>query len=100
MDMDLEKLNKNRIPINDVFSSKKKEVEVAGWVHNSRDLSMVKFIILRDASGIIQITGIKGLYRDCPGYGCQGKNSRQCFCDDGKTNKGVYCLCERHIGCE
>ena len=64
MDMELEKLNKNRIPINDVFSSKKKEVEVAGWVHNSRDLSMVKFIILRDASGIIQITGIKGKTND------------------------------------
>src|SRR3989338_6158988 len=56
----LSELSKNRTLIADVFSSKEKEAEVAGWVHNSRDLSKVKFIILRDSSGMIQITGIKG----------------------------------------
>ena len=57
--MDLQKLNKNRILIKDVFSSKNKNVEVVGWVSNTRDLSKVKFIILRDISGIIQVTGIQ-----------------------------------------
>ena len=57
---DLKKFSKNRTLINDIFSSKKKEAEVAGWIHNSRDLSKVKFIVLRDFSGIIQVTGIKG----------------------------------------
>ncbi len=57
---DLSDFSKNRTLIADVFSSKKKEVEVAGWVHNSRDLSKIKFIVLRDSSGMIQITGVKG----------------------------------------
>ncbi|MBI2043567.1 aspartate--tRNA(Asn) ligase [Candidatus Pacearchaeota archaeon] len=59
-EFNLSDFNKKRILIDDVFKSKNKTVEVAGWVHNSRDLSKVKFIILRDFSGIIQITGIKG----------------------------------------
>jgi len=33
-----------------------KEVTVAGWVHRLRDLGKLKFIVLRDVSGIIQIT--------------------------------------------
>jgi aspartyl-tRNA synthetase len=48
-----------RILIKDLFSSKEKKIEIAGWVHNSRDLSKVKFLVLRDISGIIQVTGIK-----------------------------------------
>ena len=52
--------NKKRIFIEEAFKTKSKTVEVAGWVHNSRDLSKVKFIILRDFSGMIQVTGIKG----------------------------------------
>jgi len=58
--MNLKKLNKERIPIKEVFSSKKKSVEVVGWVNNSRDLSKVKFILLKDGSGTIQVTGVKG----------------------------------------
>lgn len=34
-----------------------KEVTVAGWVHEVRDLGKIKFILLRDRSGIVQITG-------------------------------------------
>ena len=30
--MDLQKLNKNRSSIKDVFDSKKKKIEIAGWV--------------------------------------------------------------------
>ncbi len=48
-----------RILIKELFSSKEKKIEIAGWVHNSRDLSKVKFLVLRDISGIIQVTGIK-----------------------------------------
>lgn len=49
-----------RMLIKDLFSSSKKNVEVAGWVNNSRDLSKVKFLLLRDISGVVQITGVKG----------------------------------------
>ena len=50
---------KNRILVRDAFKEKGK-VEVAGWVQLTRDLSKIKFILLRDVSGVIQITGIKG----------------------------------------
>ncbi|MCQ5363219.1 MAG: aspartate--tRNA(Asn) ligase [Candidatus Methanomethylicia archaeon] len=38
-----------------------KEVVVAGWVHRIRDLGNLKFIILRDREGLIQITLKKGV---------------------------------------
>jgi len=38
---------------------KEGEVELFGWVHETRDLSKVRFILLRDISGRIQICGIK-----------------------------------------
>ncbi len=43
-----------RILIRDAFKSK--EVSIAGWVEEFRDLNKIKFIILRDFSGTIQIT--------------------------------------------
>ena len=58
--MDLKKFNKKRIFIGDIFNKKHKHVEIAGWVNNTRDLSKVKFLLLRDNSGLIQVTGIKG----------------------------------------
>ena len=39
---------------------RKGNVLLKGWVHDSRDLSKIRFLVLRDVSGIIQITGIKG----------------------------------------
>jgi len=38
-----------------------KDVTVAGWVHKLRDLGNLKFIVLRDADGLIQITLKKGV---------------------------------------
>lgn len=48
-----------RVYIKDAFRGKGK-VEVAGWVHDFRDLSKIRFIVLKDGSGRIQITGIRG----------------------------------------
>jgi len=39
-------------------------VEVCGWVHEIRDLGSVKFLILRDRDGFIQITAKKNLCED------------------------------------
>lgn len=36
-----------------------KTVEVAGWAHERRDLGGIKFIVLRDRGGFLQVTGIK-----------------------------------------
>jgi aspartyl-tRNA synthetase len=58
-----------RIYIKDAFlkvssSSKKdeghREVEIYGWVHDTRNLSKIRFLVLRDISGRIQVVGVKG----------------------------------------
>jgi len=52
---------KERTYVNEITEKdESKEVLIKGWVHDVRDLSKVKFLVLRDFSGIIQITGIKG----------------------------------------
>lgn len=48
-----------RIDISRIFKEKLKEVEIAGWVKNTRALGKIKFIVLRDISGEIQITAVK-----------------------------------------
>ena len=47
-----------RTYINDAFN-KKGKVELYGWVHDTRDLSKIRFLILRDITGRIQCVGIK-----------------------------------------
>ena len=50
-----------RTYINEAFNKKNGvEVEVYGWVHELRDLNKIRFIVLRDITGKIQITGFKG----------------------------------------
>ena len=46
---------KKRISINKVFTSEMKEVLVAGWIQQVRDLGGLRFIQLQDRTGIIQI---------------------------------------------
>lgn len=52
-----------RTYIKDVFG-KKGQIEICGWVHDTRDLSKIRFLILRDISGRIQCLGIKGETKD------------------------------------
>ena len=37
------------------------KVSLAGWVHEVRDIGKVKFIVLRDTTGLIQVTGKQGV---------------------------------------
>ena len=48
-----------RTHIKDVFN-KTGSVELKGWVHDTRDLSKIRFLILKDVSGRIQCVGLKG----------------------------------------
>lgn len=47
-----------RIYIQDAFK-KEGNVEVYGWVHELRDLGKIRFLVLRDITGRIQVTGVK-----------------------------------------
>ena len=59
--MELAKLAKERREIATVSVSEDgKEVTLAGWVYDSRDLGKIRFILIRDISGEIQVTGVKG----------------------------------------
>ena len=40
------------------------KVTLAGWVHEVRDIGKVKFLILRDRTGLVQITGKRGVTDD------------------------------------
>jgi aspartyl-tRNA synthetase len=40
------------------------KVSLAGWVHEVRDMGKVKFLILRDRTGLVQVTGKKGVTDD------------------------------------
>ena len=44
--------------IEDVFKGKAKKVELAGWVKHTRALGKIKFLVLRDISGEIQVTAV------------------------------------------
>jgi len=46
----------NRVLIEDVFNKKSKSAEIAGWVKNVRALGKIKFLVVRDISGEVQIT--------------------------------------------
>jgi aspartyl-tRNA synthetase len=40
------------------------KVRIAGWVHDVRDLGKLKFILVRDVTGSIQVTAKKGVVSD------------------------------------
>src|SRR5271157_3730580 len=57
--MDLGKMDKEISPIEDIFKKNLKEVSCAGWVSNTRELGKIKFLLLRDITGVIQVTAVK-----------------------------------------
>src|SRR3989338_7371567 len=63
--MDLQKLNKERQYISSIGEKDNgKKAVIAGWLYDDRDLGKVRFILVRDISGEIQVTGIKGETKD------------------------------------
>jgi len=55
----LKEIHEKRILIEDAFKSKKPEVCIAGWADNIRELGKIRFLVLRDMSGMMQVTAIK-----------------------------------------
>src|SRR3989344_9114444 len=52
-----------RVPIEEAFK-KDGSVEICGWLHDSRDIGKIRFLVLRDITGRIQVTGVKGEISD------------------------------------
>lgn len=50
--------------INEAKAKKGQEVEIAGWVHKFVDMGKLKFLIVRDRTGEIQVTAKKGIVPD------------------------------------
>ena len=53
-----------RMYCEDIRNSHVTEVEVAGWIHDIRNLGGIAFILLRDRTGIMQITLLKKQNRE------------------------------------
>ena len=77
LSMDLIKLNKERRYIKDLtLKDDGKSVTLAGWLVNSRDLGRVRFIILKDKSGEIQVTAHKDSTKN-EIFNLMGKTNRE-----------------------
>ena len=60
-EIDFVKFNKNRTYIRDAFTKNDGDVvELAGWVSDTRALGKIRFLMLKDISGIIQVVAVKG----------------------------------------
>jgi len=58
--MDLAKLQKERIYIADITPKHhNKKVTIAGWLYDSRDLGKIRFVLVKDITGRIQVTALK-----------------------------------------
>ncbi len=62
--MDLTELNKERIKIDEAFEKEDQEVVLFGWVNNTRQLGKINFLVLKDSTGIIQVTAVKGIVEE------------------------------------
>jgi nondiscriminating aspartyl-tRNA synthetase len=83
--MDLSKLNKERMNVADVFDGKKELASVAGWVHNTRQLGKINFLVLKDASGSVQVTAVKD------------KVSKKLFDEIGKVSRESCVFVRGHV---
>ncbi|MDD5700181.1 MAG: aspartate--tRNA(Asn) ligase [Candidatus Nanoarchaeia archaeon] len=55
----LKEISEKRVLIGDIFKTKKENAEIAGWADNVRELGKIRFLVLRDSSGVIQVTAVK-----------------------------------------
>jgi len=75
--MDLQKLNKERKKIAEITAEDDgKKVTVAGWLYDSRDIGKIRFAVLRDISGEIQVTAVKAEI-DAKIFNLMNKTSRE-----------------------
>ena len=68
-----------RTYIKEAFN-KRGKVEIYGWVHDIRDLSKVRFLVLKDISGRIQCVGLKGKTDEKNGSNAFRISFYECVC--------------------
>ena len=77
--------------VREVLAEKEKllegEVRICGWVHRIRDLGRVKFAIIRDRSGSIQVTAKKGESPDTVLETIESLRQESVVCVDGVLKK-------------
>ncbi|MAG37922.1 aspartate--tRNA(Asn) ligase [Candidatus Pacearchaeota archaeon] len=75
--MDLMKLQKERKRISELSEKDDgKSVTIYGWLYDLRDLGKLRFVLIRDVSGEIQVTGFKDK-TDKKVYEVMGKTNRE-----------------------
>jgi aspartyl-tRNA synthetase len=55
---------KNRVYSNEVLKKRLNKAVIAGWVQEIRDFGRMKFLVIRDKEGLIQLTAKKGFVKD------------------------------------
>ncbi len=74
-----------RSHISGIVEGKKEEKAlVKGWVHDTRDLGKIRFLLLRDISGIIQVTAVKSEV-DKKIFDLMAQNRESVISVEGKT---------------
>ena len=59
--MDIETLQRDRVAIGELNSAHEgKKVTIAGWLYDSRELGKIRFLVIRDVTGDLQVVGVKG----------------------------------------
>jgi len=53
-----------RTKISDITKDTSGTIELKGWVHETRDHGKIRFLILRDSTGLVQVTAKKGSVPD------------------------------------
>ncbi|MFH1584185.1 MAG: amino acid--tRNA ligase-related protein, partial [Actinomycetota bacterium] len=64
------------------------KVVVKGWVHNTRELGKIRFLLLRDITGIIQVTAVKGKVSEAI-FKAMNQNKESVLAIEGKIEKNA-----------
>lgn len=86
--MDVKKIISERKQIKEVsVKDDGKEISIAGWLYDKRELGKLIFLVIRDVTGEIQVTGFKGETEDKVFANMKGINRESVVVVRGKVKK-------------
>ncbi|MEK6911063.1 MAG: aspartate--tRNA(Asn) ligase [Nanoarchaeota archaeon] len=96
--MDMKKVLVDRKQIKDVtVKDDGEEVSIAGWLYDKRELGKLIFLVVRDITGEIQITGFKGETDEKVFANMKGINRESVIVVKGKVKKSAKATGGREI---